>query len=402
KAVREFEDNIPKNPFATDGLVLTYDDIAYSRSLGTTAKFPRDSIAFKWADETAETTLKQIEWSASRTGLINPIAVFDPVELEGTTVSRASLHNVSIVKNLKLGIGDRITVYKANMIIPQVAENLTCSDNTEIPSVCPVCGGATKLVSIRDGEALKCVNLDCAAKKLMGFVHFVSRDAMNIEGLSESTLEKFINADTLTDYADIYSLSKHKDTLIKLDGFGERSYENLIGAIEKSRNIALPNFIYALGIENVGLGNAKLLCRSYDFDINKIMPAKADELTGIDGFGEVIALSLENYFKSEKNISLVKKLCAELKFEAPKTTGGEQPLKDKIFVITGDVYHFKNRKELQAKIEELGGKATGSVSAKTSYLINNDVNSSSSKHKKAKELGVPIISEEDFLNMIEA
>ena len=401
KTVREFEKNIPNNPFATDGLVLTYDDIEYSRSLGTTAKFPRDSIAFKWADETAETTLKEIEWSASRTGLINPIAVFDPVELEGTTVERASLHNVSIVENLQLGLGDTITVYKANMIIPQVAENLTKSNNAEIPAVCPVCGGKTQIVSLRDGKALKCINMDCPAKKLMGFVHFVSRDAMNIEGLSESTLEKFINADTLVDFADIYSLSKHKDTLVGLEGFGEKSFENLMSAIEKSRNVGLPNFIYALGIENVGLSNAKLLCKYYSHDIDKILAAKAEELVGIDGFGEIIAQSAENYFKDEKHIALIEKLRKELTFDIPKEAEGEVPLKDKIFVITGDVHHFKNRKELQAKIEELGGKATGSVSAKTSYLINNDITSNSSKNKKAKELGVPIISEEDFLELIE-
>ncbi|MBQ8940453.1 MAG: NAD-dependent DNA ligase LigA [Firmicutes bacterium] len=401
KTVREFEKNIPNNPFATDGLVLTYDDIEYSRSLGTTAKFPRDSIAFKWADETAETTLKEIEWSASRTGLINPIAVFDPVELEGTTVERASLHNVSIVENLQLGLGDTITVYKANMIIPQVAENLTKSNNAEIPAVCPVCGGKTQIVSLRDGKALKCINTDCPAKKLMGFVHFVSRDAMNIEGLSESTLEKFINADTLVDFADIYSLSKHKDTLVGLEGFGEKSFENLMSAIEKSRNVGLPNFIYALGIENVGLSNAKLLCKYYDHDIDKILAAKAEELVGIDGFGEIIAQSAENYFKDEKHVVLIEKLRKELTFDIPKASEGELPLKDKIFVITGDVHHFKNRKELQAKIEELGGKATGSVSAKTSYLINNDITSNSSKNKKAKELGVPIISEEDFLELIE-
>ena len=401
KTVREFEKNIPNNPFATDGLVLTYDDIEYSRSLGTTAKFPRDSIAFKWADETAETTLKEIEWSASRTGLINPIAVFDPVELEGTTVERASLHNVSIVENLQLGLGDTITVYKANMIIPQVAENLTKSNNAEIPAVCPVCGGKTQIVSLRDGKALKCINMDCPAKKLMGFVHFVSRDAMNIEGLSESTLEKFINADTLVDFADIYSLSKHKDTLVGLEGFGEKSFENLMSAIEKSRNVGLPNFIYALGIENVGISNAKLLCKYYDHDIDKILAAKAEELVGIDGFGEIIAQSAENYFKDEKHIALIEKLRKELTFDIPKASEGELPLKDKIFVITGDVHHFKNRKELQAKIEELGGKATGSVSAKTSYLINNDITSNSSKNKKAKELGVPIISEEDFLELIE-
>ena len=399
-AVREFEEFIPQNPFATDGLVLTYDNIAYSVSLGSTAKFPRDSIAFKWADETAETTLREIEWSASRTGLINPIAVFDPVELEGTTVERASLHNVSIVKNLMLGIGDTITVYKANMIIPQVAENLTKSGNAPIPDTCPVCGGKTALVSLRDGEALRCPNPNCKAKLVHGLAHFVSRDAMNIEGLSESTLEKFIALGLLNDFTDIYSLHKHRDIIVNTEGFGEKSYENLVSAIEKSKKAGLPNFIYALGIDNVGLGNAKLLCKKYNYDLDRIIAADAEELLMVDGFGDVIAASLEKYFKDEKNLELVSKMRTILEFDIPKTDNTALLLDGKIFVITGDVHHFKNRKELQAKIEALGGKATGSVSAKTSYLINNDVTSNSSKNKKAKELGIPIISEEDFLALI--
>lgn len=401
QTVKWFEENIPDNPFGTDGLVLTFDNIAYSKGLGTTAKFPRDSIAFKWADETAETTLRDIEWSASRTGLINPIAIFDPVELEGTTVERASLHNVSIVEGLKLGIGDKITVYKANMIIPQVAENLTKSNTAEIPEVCPVCGGKTQIISLRDGKALKCTDPHCKAKKLQGLVHFVSRDAMNIEGLSESTLEKFTAEGLLEDFSDIYALDSHKDKIIGMEGLGEKSYNNLIAAIEKSKNAGLPNFIYALGIENVGLSNAKLLCKNYNYDLDAILAAKSDELINIDGFGDVIADSVEKYFSDEKNKALINKMRGILKFDIPDTpTGGTLPLEGKIFVITGDVHHFKNRKELQAKIEELGGKATGSVSAKTSYLINNDVNSSSSKNKKAKELGIPILSEEDFLELI--
>ena len=399
-AVREFEEFIPQNPFGTDGLVLTYDNIAYSASLGTTAKFPRDSIAFKWADETAKTTLRGIEWSASRTGLINPIAVFDPVELEGTTVERASLHNVSIVKNLMLGIGDTITVYKANMIIPQVAENLTKSGNAPIPELCPVCGEKISIVSLRDGEALKCGNPKCKAKLVQGLAHFVSRDAMNIEGLSESTLEKFSSIGLIKDFTDIYSLDKHRETIVKLEGFGEKSFENIIAAVEKSKKVGLPNFIYALGIDNVGLGNAKLLCKQYNYDLDKIMAADAEELVMTDGFGEVIAASLEKYFNNEKNIELIAKMREILDFDIPKQEEGSLLLDGKIFVITGDVHHFKNRKELQAKIEALGGKATGSVSAKTSYLINNDVTSNSSKNKKAKELGIPILSEEDFLALI--
>lgn len=401
QAVSEFEENIPNNPFATDGLVLTYDDIAYSRTLGETAKFPRDSIAFKWADEQAETTLIDIDWNTSRTGLINPIAVFEPVELEGTTVNRASLHNVSIVEHLQLGIGDRITVYKANMIIPQVAENLTKSNNAEIPKNCPVCGEETEIVSLRDGKALKCVNPNCKAQRVMAIEHYVSRDAMNIEGFSEATIEKFIDKGFLDNYADIYCLEKYRDSIVEMEGFGEKSYNNLISAIEKSKNVNLCNFIYALGINNVGLSNAKLLCKNYNNDLEKIMNASADSLCEIDGIGEVIAVSIVKYFNHSHNIELINKALEYITFVAEESTGSNK-LEGKTFVITGDVHNYKNRKELQNFIESMGGKVTGSVSAKTNYLINNDVTSNSSKNKKAKELNIPILSEEDFAELVES
>ncbi len=399
-AVREFEAKISDNAFATDGLVLTYNSISYSESLGATAKFPRDSIAFKWKDETAETTLTDIYWNTSRTGLINPIAVFESVELEGTTVSRASLHNVSIVEDLQLGIGDTITVYKANMIIPQVAENLTKSGNASIPEKCPVCHEETEIVALRDGKALKCTNPNCRAQRISSLAHFVSRDAMNIEGLSEATIEKFIEKGFLDKYPDIFKLSRFKNEIMAMEGFGEKSYNNLIDAVERSKTVQLPNFIYALGINHVGLSNAKLLCRYYDNDLKKIMEAKAEELVEVEGFGEIIAKAIERYFSHEENVSLLNEV---LKYVNPtgdaENTAG-QKLEGLSFVVTGDVYIYKNRRELQADIERLGGKTTGSVSSKTSYLINNDVNSGSSKNKKAKELGIPIISEQEFIDMI--
>ncbi len=400
-AVREFEQQIPDNAFATDGLVLTYNSISYSESLGTTAKFPRDSIAFKWKDEIAKTTLLSIDWNTSRTGLINPIAVFDSVELEGTTVSRASLHNLSIVEELQLGIGDTITVYKANMIIPQVAENLTKSGNVVIPDKCPVCNEETEIISLRDGKALKCTNPNCKAQRVSSFTHFVSRDAMNIEGLSEATIEKFIQKGFLDKYPDIFKLYRFNKEIVELEGFGEKSYNNLIDAIEKAKNIDLPNFIYALGINHVGLSNAKLLCKYCDNDINKIISSKADELINIEGFGEIIAKSIERYFSYAENISLINEIIPLININKPDENTSEQKLSGLSFVVTGDVYTYKNRKELQADIEKLGGKVTGSVSAKTSYLINNDINSNSSKNKKAKDLGIPIISEQDFINMIQ-
>ncbi|MGN1317371.1 MAG: NAD-dependent DNA ligase LigA [Lachnospirales bacterium] len=400
EAVREFEDNIPNNKFATDGLVLTFDSISFSNSLGTTAKFPRDSIAFKWADELAETKLINIEWSTSRTGLINPIAVFSPVELEGTTVERASLHNLSIVESLALGIGDKITVYKANMIIPQVAENLTKSNSCKPPKNCPVCGEETEIVNMRDGKALKCPNPNCKAQRVLSLEHFVSRDAMNIEGFSEATIEKFLEKGFIDNYTDIFKLEKYKAQITELDGFGEKSYSNLIKAINKSKNINMANFIYALGINNVGLSNSRLLCKYFKYNLDDIINAKADELIEIEGFGEVIANSIEKYFSHKPNIDLLNEALKYIKFEKIEENNDNKILNDMVFVITGDVNFYKNRRELQAEIESLGGKVTGSVSAKTNYLINNDANSSSSKNKKAKQLNIPIISEEEYMKLI--
>ncbi len=399
-SVGEFEKKITENKFASDGLVLTYDSISLSNSLGTTAKFPKDSIAFKWKDEIAETTLKEIIWNTSRTGLINPIAVFEPVELEGTTVNKASLHNLSIVENLELGVGDRITVYKANMIIPQVAENLTKSGSFKIPEKCAVCGAETEIVKMKDGKALKCTNPNCEAQAVLEIVHYSSRDALNIEGFSEATVEKFIQNGFIKNYTDIYVLEKFKDEIISLDGFGEKSYKKIIDSVEKSKTVNLENFIYGLGINNVGLSNAKLLCRKFDYDFDKIKNSDFNELIEIDGFGEVIARSVEKYFKDEKNVSLAEKALSFLHINAVSKNEEEFILEGKIFVITGNVEHYKNRKEMQKKIEELGGKVTSSVTGKTSFLINNDILSSSSKNKKAKELGIEIITEKQFIEMI--
>ncbi len=398
-SVYEFENKIPENDFASDGLVLTYNSISYSSSLGTTAKFPKDSIAFKWKDETAETILREIEWNTSRTGLINPIAVFDSVELEGTTVNRASVHNVSILEDLKLGIGDTIKVYKANMIIPQIAENITKSGNCEIPKNCPVCNGETEIRSIRDGKALYCTNPNCSAQRIRSLSHFVSRDAMNIEGLSEETIKKFVEKGFISDYTDIYSLYNHADDIKNMEGFGEKSYNNLIESIEKSKNTELPNFIYALGINHVGLSNAKLLCKNINYDINKLFEVSQDELINIDGFGDIIAHSIVSYFADNKNRELLNKILKIVSFNTVEISEETENsnINGKTFVITGDLNNFTNRKELQNKIESLGGKVTGSVTKKTNYLINNDILSESSKNKKAKELGIPIITEEDFI-----
>lgn len=399
--VEWFEKKIESNDVPSDGLVLTYDDIAYGDSLGRTAKAPRNAIAFKWADEIAETTLENIEWSASRTGLINPVAIFKPVELEGTTVSRASVHNVSIVKSLKLGIGDKITVYKANMIIPQIAENLTKSDTAVIPDKCPVCGEKTQIRDVNDVKSLYCLNRECPAKHIKSFAHFVSRDAMNIDGLSEATLEKFIDNGFIREFADIYHIDRYEEQILTMDGFGMRSYENLLAAINNSRKTYLFKFIYSLGIENIGLSNSKMICREYDDDLTKIMNAEVDELVTIDGVGEVIAKTFSDYFKDANNIRKINELLKEIVFEKDEKSDSSDILKDKVFVITGSLNGYANRNEMKDLIEKLGGKVTGSVTGKTSYLINNDVTSSSSKNKKAKELGVPIISEDDFNKLIE-
>ena len=400
QAVEHFSQKIGKMDEPSDGLVLIYDDIAYGESLGRTAKFPRNSIAFKWADETAVTKLSYIEWSPSRTGLINPVAVFEPVELEGSTVSRASLHNLSIVEGLELGEGDEITVYKANMIIPQVAENHTRS-NTIVPvAYCPACGGETVVKEENGVKSLYCSNEFCSAKKLKLFGHFVSRDAMNIDGMSEATLNKMIEQELLTELPDLYRLKEEKEAIVAMEGFGEKSYDNLVKSIEKSRNVLLPNFIYALGILNVGLSNAKLICRHFHSDWESIKNADVEELITIDGIGQVIAESIVHYFANEHNQKILSKLEEIITFEKMEESSKEAIFDGVTFVITGAVHHFKNRKEVKAKVEELGGKVTGSVTSKTDYLINNDKNSSSSKNKKAKELGIPIITEEQFIDMI--
>ena len=398
--VKWFADHIEKNDIPSDGLVLVYDDIAYGESLGTTAKFPRDSFAFKWADEIRETTLLEIEWSPSRTGLINPVAVFEPVELEGTTVSRASVHNISIMEELELGVGDRIQVYKANMIIPQIAENLTRSGVRDIPKVCPVCGGETRSNMENETKTLVSTNPRCQAKHIKSFALFVSRDAMNIEGLSEATLEKFIMNGFIKDFTDIFHLDRYADEIKAMDGFGEKSYLNLQTGIQNARVTTLPRLVYSLGIPNIGIANAKMICRALGNDPEKVMNATADELAQISGVGDVIAGTYVQYFADEEHREIFQKLLAEVEIPKEEEPEGGQNLAGVNFVITGSVHHFANRGEVKEEIERRGGKVTGSVTSKTNYLINNDVNSTSSKNRKARELGIPIISEEEFLKML--
>ena len=397
-AVEYFSKAITDNDFPSDGLVLLYDDIAYGESLGTTAKFPRNAIAFKWADEMAITRLKCVEWSASRTGLINPVAVFEPVELEGTTVSRASVHNVSIVRELKLGYNDEIKVYKANMIIPQIAENITGSATIEIPKVCPVCGGPTGIKKANDTESLYCLNPDCQAKHIKRFEHFVSRNALNIDGISSQTLEKFIDRGFIKNYTDLYHLNDYEDEIVGMDGFGRKSYDNIIESVEKSRTVTLDHVIYALGIGGIGLANARLVSRHCNEDPEAVADITIEELMSVDGIGDVLAQSFREYFDDVNNRRLYNELLAELKLQK-EVRDTSSPVAGKTFVITGSVSHFTNRDELKAFIETLGGKTTGSVSAKTDYLINNDVTSNSSKNKKARELGIPVISEEEFMKL---
>ena len=402
ETVKMYSEAIAENDTPSDGLVLLYDDIAYGQSLGRTAKFPRDSIAFKWADEIQETKLLYIEWSASRTGLINPVAVFEPVELEGTTVSRASVHNISIMEALELGAGDRITVYKANMIIPQIADNLTRSGVRDIPEACPVCGGQTEVRQLNDVKSLYCTNPDCQAKKIKSFTLFTSRDALNIAGLSEATLEKFIGVGMIHEYADIFHLDRHQEEIVEMDGFGQKSYDNLIAAAEKASHTTLPRMVYGLGVAGIGLANAKMICRHFKNDFEAMRHATVEELVEIDGIGEVLAQAWTEFFSDGKNNAIVDHLLAELTFEAEdeeSSEGADEAFAGMNFVITGSLEHFKNRKELQELIERRGGKVTGSVTSKTNYLINNDVASSSSKNKKARELGVPILSEEEFLKL---
>jgi len=398
--VSKFAERITENDFPSDGLVLILEDIAYGESLGTTAKFPRNAIAFKWADEIRETHLLDVEWSASRTGLINPIAVFEPVELEGTTVSRASLHNISILRALQLGRGDLIQVYKANMIIPQIAENLTRSDSLEIPSVCPVCGETTEIRSLNDVSSLYCLNEECPAKHVKRFSLFVSRDAFNIEGMSEATLEKLIQHGFIHEPVDLFHLDKYHDEIVQLDGFGEKSYQRLMASVQKARKITLAKLIYSLGILNIGLSNARLLCRHYKNGLQALMSASTEELTAIDGIGPVIAGSFTDYFADEHHKKELENLLDEVEIEQENFEAEDRIFDGKIFVITGSLEHFKNRNALKELLEEKGAKVAGSVSSKTSYLINNDAASASSKNKKARELGVSVITEEELMALM--
>lgn len=398
--VQWFADHVEKSDFPSDGLVLIFDNIAYGASLGATSKFPRDSIAFKWKDEIRETTLKEIEWSASRTGLINPVAIFEPVELEGTTVSRASVHNVSILKELHLGIGDRIQVYKANMIIPQIAENLTKSDNLTIPNQCPVCGKEAAIRKEKDVEVLYCTNPDCMAKQIKSLTHFVSRNAMNIDGLSEATLEKLVARGYIHHLADLFCLKQYRNEITTMEGFGQKSFENLMKAAEQARNTTPARLLYSLGIPNIGVANAKLIakaCKNKWADMEKLTE---EELSAIDGIGDVMAAGYTAFFRKEENRSIIRELLSQLTLDESFEETEGQIFEGKTFVITGSLNHYENRDAMKAVIEERGGKAAGSVSKKTDYLVNNDINSASSKNKKAKELGIPIITEEDFMKML--
>lgn len=396
--VAYFAEQIKNNDFPSDGLVLVYDDIAYGQSLGRTAKFPRDSFAFKWADEIRETKLEELEWSPSRTGLINPVAIFEPVELEGTTVSRASVHNLSIMEELELGIGDTIEVYKANMIIPQIAKNLTRSGNIKIPRVCPVCGGDTEIRQAGDAKALYCTNPECQAKHIKSFALFVSRDALNIDGLSEATLEKLIARGFIRKYSDIFHLDRYEEEIKTMEGFGEKSYTNLINSVEKARSTTLPKVIYALGIAGIGLANAKVICKEFDYDVERLLAADEESLSEVHGIGGVLASAFAQYFAEAAHRAEFLKLLEELHIQQEEQNT-EQNLKGLNFVITGSVEHFANRNEVKELIEAKGGKVTGSVTGKTNYLINNDTASASSKNKKARELGIPIISEEEFIEL---
>ncbi|WP_370750472.1 NAD-dependent DNA ligase LigA [Eubacterium sp.] len=397
ETVEYFAEKIKTYDYPSDGLVLMYDDIAYGISLGSTAKFPRNGIAFKWEDEQAETTLKYIEWSPSRTGLINPVAVFEPVELEGTTVTRASVHNVSIVEQLALHSGDRIKVYKANMIIPQISENLTQTGNIDVPDTCPACGHNTEIRNDNGIKTLYCSNKQCPAKNIKAFTLFVSRNAMNIDGLSEETLEKFIDAGYIREFADIYRISRYREEITNTSGFGEKSYDNLITSLNKSRNVELHALIYSLGIPNIGVANAKLICKYFDNDLKKIRHATVEELVKIDGIGDKMAEKFTEYFSDKENVEKLDRLLQEVTIKNPEVNHNAQNMEGLNFVVTGSVNHFANRNEVKEYIEQRGGKVTGSVTSKTNYLINNDIMSNSSKNKKAKELGIEIITEEQFI-----
>ncbi len=394
-----YSKDVVTNDYPSDGLVLIFNDIEYGNSLGSTSKFPRNALAFKWQDETAETTLREIEWSPSRTGLINPVAIFDTVELEGTNVSRASLHNISIMEDLKIGIGDKIKVFKANMIIPQVEENLTKSNTFKVPKKCPVCGSEL-LIKNNDGvKTLVCENKNCAIKNIKGFENFVSRNCMNIEGISIATIETFIEKGFIKEYADLYRLSKHKADIIKLDGFGEKSYANLISAIDESRETECYRVINSLGILGIGTANAKILAKHFNDDFEKLCAANKDELENINEIGPVLAKSIRDYFDDTDNKKVVADLLKEVRIKVLKKKD-KLKLEGMTFVITGSLNEYENRDELVKVIEDNGGKASSSVSKNTTYLINNDLNSNSTKNKKAKELNITIIDEKGFKELL--
>ena len=399
-AVSDFSEQVKKNDFPSDGLVLLMDDISYGKSLGTTAKFPRNALAFKWEDEEEKTILREVEWSPSRTGLINPVAIFDPVELEGTVVSRASLHNISYLEDLKLGIGDEITVYKANMIIPQIGENLTKSGQLPIPEHCPACHEETKIVQDKEAKMLYCENPHCPAKRIKQFALFVSRDALNIEGLSEMTLEKFIGKGFIQELPDLFSLEEHKEEIIAMEGFGQKSYDKLIENAEKSRETSLARLLYGLGIGGIGASNARVLSEAFHENAEELSRAELSEVVSIKGIGPILGESIVRYFKEEENCRLFRKLLSILHLHKEERAENAF-LSGKVFVITGSLNHFQNRKELEEEIRKAGASTASSVSKNTSYLINNDKNSTSSKNKKAQELGIPILSEEDFLKLLQ-
>ena len=399
-AVSDFSEQVKKNDFPSDGLVLLMDDISYGKSLGTTAKFPRNALAFKWEDEEEKTILREVEWSPSRTGLINPVAIFDPVELEGTVVSRASLHNISYLEDLKLGIGDEITVYKANMIIPQIGENLTKSGQLPIPEHCPACHEETKIVQDKEAKMLYCENPHCPAKRIKQFALFVSRDALNIEGLSEMTLEKFIGKGFIQEFPDLFSLEEHKEEIIAMEGFGQKSYDKLIENAEKARETSLARLLYGLGIGGIGASNARVLSEAFHDDAEALSRAELSEVVSIKGIGPILGESIVRYFKEEENCRLFRKLLSILHLHKEEKAENAF-LSGKVFVITGSLVHFQNRKELEEEIRKAGASTASSVSKNTSYLINNDKNSTSSKNKKAQELGIPILSEEDFLKLLQ-
>lgn len=399
EAIDNYAERVHSFEIPSDGLVLTLEDLEYAATLGTTAKFPRDSLAFKWADQQAETILREIEWSPSRTGLLNPIAIFDPVELEGTTVKRASVHNLNIMETLKLGIGDTITVYKANMIIPQIGDNLTKSGNIELPSHCPVCDGTTEIKLMTGTKVLTCTNPNCLAKQVKRFSLFVSRDALNIEGLSEQTLLKFIGLGYIKSFADIFRLENHRDEIVELDGFGKKSYDKLSSSIEKARHTVPARILVALGIPGVGVTTAAQIARACENKWAKISSLSYDELIAINGIGEVMARDYESFFADEHNKSVVLDLVGELDIDESYEKAGEA-LSGEIFVITGSLEHYKSRTELKKEIEAQGGKVAGSVSKNTSYLVTNNPESGSSKNKAATELGVKIITEDEIRTML--